>query len=165
MVTTQRQEHNMGSIKQQLRADLTDALRAKDEFAKSNVRMLMAAIKTEEVAGDSPRELSDGEEIDVVAKEQRKRRDSAETYAGAGRTDLADKEAAEAEFMARYLPVPLTRDEVKALVSEEVETLIATGETPSMKHMGTLVKTVNARAAGRAEGKVVAELVRGALNP
>ena len=154
----------MGSIKRDLKADLTDALRAKDEFAKSNVRMLMAAIKTQEVAGDSPRELSDGEEVDVVAKEQRKRRDSSETYAAAGRTDLAEKEAAEAEFMSRYLPVPLTRDEIQALVSEEVESVIAAGETPSMKHMGTLVKNVNARAEGRAEGKVVAELVRGSLN-
>ncbi len=154
----------MGATKKQLRADLTDALRAKDEFAKSNVRMLMAAITTEEVAGDSPRELSDAEEVDVVSKEQRKRRDSAETYAGAGRMDLADKESAEAEFMARYLPVPLTRDEVKVLVAEQVEALVSTGETPSMKHMGGLVKAVNARVAGRAEGKVVAELVRGALN-
>ncbi len=154
----------MGSTKQQLKSDLADALRARDEFAKSNIRMLMAAITTEEVAGDSPRELSDAEELDVVAKEQRKRRDSAATYADAGRSDLADKEAAEAEYMARYLPVPLTGDEVEALVAEEVAALRATGETPSMKHMGGLVKAVNARAAGRAEGKVVAGLVRSALN-
>lgn len=155
----------MGATKKQLRTDLTDALRAKDEFAKSNVRMLMAAITTEEVAGDSPRELSDAEEVDVVAREQRKRKDSAETYAGAGRTDLAEKEAAEAEFMARYLPAPLSRDDVKVIVQEEVDALVATGETPSMKHMGGLVRTVNTRTAGRAEGKVVAELVRAALNP
>ncbi len=154
----------MGATKKQLRADLTDALRAKDEFAKSNVRMLMAAITMEEVAGDSPRELSDTEEVDVVSREQRKRKDSSETYAGAGRQDLANKEAAEAEFMARYLPVPLTRDEVTAIVRDEVEALVATGETPSMKHMGGLVKAVNAKAGGRAEGKVVAELVRAALN-
>ena len=154
----------MGSTKQQLKSDLADALRAKDEFAKSNVRMLMAAITTEEVAGDTPRQLSDAEEVDVVAREQRKRRDSSATYADAGRADLADKEAAEAEFMSRYLPVPLTRAEVEALVRDEVAALVATGETPTMKHMGGLVKAVNAKAAGRAEGKVVAELVRGALN-
>lgn len=154
----------MGSTKRQLKSDLADALRARDEFAKSNIRMLMAAITTEEVAGDSPRELSDSEELDVVAREQRKRRDSAATYADAGRSDLADKEAAEAEYMARYLPEPLTPDEVQALVEGEVAVLTASGETPSMKHMGALVKTVNARAAGRADGKVVAGLVRTALN-
>ena len=154
----------MGSTKKQLKSDLADALRAKDEFAKSNIRMLMAAITVEEVAGDSPRELSDPEELDVVAKEQRKRRDSAATYADAGRSDLADKESAEAEYMARYLPAPLNTDEVEALVAEEVAVLRARGETPTMKHMGALVKAVNARAAGRAEGKVVAGLVRSALN-
>lgn len=154
----------MGSTKTQLKHDLADALRAKDEFAKSNIRMLMAAITVEEVSGASPRELSDPEELDVVAKEQRKRRDSASTYADAGRSDLADKESAEAEYMARYLPAPLTTDEVTALVAEEVAALRAAGESPTMKHMGALVKAVNARAAGRAEGKVVAGLVRGALN-
>lgn len=153
----------MGSTKQQLKSDLADALRAKDEFAKSNIRMLMAAITTEEVAGDSPRQLSDTEELEVVAREQRKRKDSAATYADAGRSDLADREVAEAEHMARYLPVPLNHQEVEALVSDEVGALRASGETPSMKHMGALVRAVNARAAGRAEGKVVATLVRNAL--
>ncbi len=154
----------MGSIKRQLKSDLADALRAKDGFAKSNIRMLMAAITTEEVAGDTPKELSDAEEVDVVAKEQRRRRDSSTTYADAGRSDLAEREAAEGEYMARYLPVPLTTDEVQALVAEEVASLRSSGETPSMKHMGGLVRAVNARAAGRAEGKVVAGLVRNALN-
>lgn len=153
----------MGSTKKQLKSDLVDALRAHDEFAKSNIRMLMAAITTEEIAGDTPVELTDVQEVDVVAKEQRKRRDSAAIYADAGRSELAEKETAEAEYMARYLPVPLSEDDVKAMVAEEVATLVAGGETPSMKHMGGLVKAVNARAAGRAEGKVVAGLVRNAL--
>ncbi|MDO5736263.1 MAG: GatB/YqeY domain-containing protein [Propionibacteriaceae bacterium] len=154
----------MGATKTQLKADLTDALRAHDEFAKSNIRMLMGAITTAEVAGDTARSLSDAEELDVVVKEQRKRKDSAETYADAGRTDLAEKETSEAEFMARYLPVPLTRDEVKVLVDAEVDALRTSGESPSMKHMGSLVKAVNAKVSGRAEGKMVAELVRAALN-
>lgn len=154
----------MGSTKRQLKSDLADALRAKDDFAKSNIRMLMAAITVEEVAGASHRELSDSEEVDVVAREQRKRNDSATTYADAGRPELAEKEAAESEYMARYLPVPLTTGEVETLVQEEVDAVRATGGTPTMKNMGALVKAVNARAAGRAEGKVVAALVRSALN-
>lgn len=154
----------MGATKQRLKADLTDALRARDEFAKSNIRMLMGAITVVEVAGESARSLSDAEELDVVVKEQRKRKDSAETYAEAGRQELADKETSEAEFMARYLPTPLTREEVADLVASEMAAVQAGGDTPSMKHMGALVKAVNAQAAGRAEGKLVAELVRGALN-
>lgn len=154
----------MGSTKRQLKSDLADALRAKDDFAKSSIRMLMAAITVEEVAGAEPRELSDPEELEVVAREQRKRNDSAATYADAGRPELAEKEAAESEYMARYLPTPLTTVEVQALVQEEVDALRSSGETPSMKNMGALVKSVNARAAGRAEGKVVAGLVRSALN-
>ena len=155
----------MGATKNQLKADLSDALRARDEFAKSNIRMLMGAITVAEVAGETARSLSDAEELDVVVKEQRKRKDSASTYAEAGRSDLSDKETAEAEFMARYLPVPLTRDQVAELVASEVAALRATEESPSMRHMGALVKAVNAKAAGRAEGKVVAELVKAALNP
>ncbi|MGV8845462.1 GatB/YqeY domain-containing protein [Tessaracoccus sp.] len=154
----------MAATKQRLKSDLADALRAKDEFAKSNIRMLMGAITVVEVAGDSAHSLSDAEELDVVVKEQRKRKDSAETYAEAGRQELADRETAEAEFMARYLPTPLTRDEVAAMVAAEMAGLRTRGELPSMKHMGGLVKAINAQAAGRAEGKLVAELVRAALN-
>lgn len=149
----------MAATKTQLKNDLADALRAKDEFAKSVIRMMMAAITVEEVAGDVARELSDEEEIAVITKEQRKRRDSAATYAEAGRPELAEKEEREAEFMATYLPAPMTEDEVRALVDEEV----AAVPEATMKHMGAIVKAVNAKVAGRAEGRLVAQLVRAAL--
>lgn len=149
----------MGAHKDRLKADLAGALRAKDEAAKSNIRMPLAAITNAEVAGDSAKQLTDDEELAVLTKEHRQRKDSAQTYAEAGRDDLATKEAAEAEFIATYLPTPLTEEELKAIVAEEV----AAFDAPSMKQMGQIVKAVNARVAGRAEGKTVATLVRAAL--
>lgn len=153
----------MGASKERLKTDLAAALRARDEVAKTNIRSLLAAIGNEEVAGAVARALSDDEEIAVITREQRKRKDSAETYADAGRQDLADKEQAEADFIAAYLPRPLTAEELGALVDDEVGAVLAAGETPTMKHMGRIVKAVNARAAGRADGAQVAALVRSAL--
>lgn len=154
----------MGASKERLKADLAGALRAKDELAKTNIRSLLGAIGNEEVAGDTARQLSDDEELKVITREQRKRKDSAETYAEAGRHDLADRENAEAEFISAYLPRPLTADELQALVDAEVAKVTDAGETPSMKHMGGIVRAVNQVAAGRADGATVAQLVRSALS-
>ncbi|MFT3889932.1 MAG: GatB/YqeY domain-containing protein [Arachnia sp.] len=151
----------MAATKDRLKQDLAAALRAKDEAAKTNIRMMMGAITVAEVAGDTARALSDAEELAVVAKEMRQRRDAAATYADAGRTDLAEKETAEADFISRYLPAPLTEEEIVALVDEAIAAL---GEAPTMKHMGAVVKAVNAKAEGRAEGKQVAALVRARLS-
>ena len=153
----------MAATKTRLKADLANALRAKDEFAKSIIRMMLAAITVEEVAGDVARELSDDEELAVLTKEQRKRRDSAETYAEAGRQELADKESAEAELIAAYLPAPLTAEELDELVAVEVAKIKEGGEPLSMKHMGPLVKAVNAVAQGRAPGAEVAARVKAAI--
>lgn len=153
----------MAATKTRLKAELAKALRAKDEFTKSTIRMMLAAITVEEVAGKVARELSDAEELAVITKERRKRLDSAATYAEAGRPELAEKENAEAEFMAAYLPTPLTDEELNALVEAEVAKVRAAGETPTMKHMGALVKAVNAAAAGRAPGAEVAARVKAAL--
>lgn len=147
----------MGASKDRLKKDLAAAMRAKDEAAKSTIRMVLAAITVEEVAGASPRALSDAEELEVIRKELRKRRDSAETYASAGRPELAEKETAEAELISEYLPAPLTADELEALVDEAFAEL---GEEPTMKQMGLLIKAVTAKADGRAEGKEIAALVR-----
>ncbi len=147
----------MGASKTRLKQDLAAAMRAKDEAAKTTIRSLLAAIHVEEVAGDAPRELTDAQELDVINQELRKRRDSAETYASAGRPELAEKETAEAEIISAYLPAPLTADELSALVHEAFAEL---DEPATMKQMGGLVKAVAAKADGRAEGKEIAALVR-----
>ncbi len=150
----------MAATKDQLKRDLTAALRAKDEHAKTTIRMMMAAISVEETAGRQARELDDAEELAVLTKEMRKRRDSASTYAQAGRQDLAERESSEAEFIAGYLPAPLSEEELDGIVAQEVDRIRDSGVVPSMRNMGAVVGAVNARAAGRADGAVVAAKVK-----
>ena len=154
----------MAELKDRLKADLVTAMKARDDAAKSNLRMAIAAIGVEEVAGDTARALSIEEETAVVTKEVSKRKDSAQAYAEGGRAELAQKELSEAEFLQQYLPAPLTEDELDQIVADEVAAAEeAAGEKPTMKQMGGIVKAVNARAAGRAQGSLVAAKVKASL--
>lgn len=150
----------MAALKDQLRTDLTTAMKARDTFRTGVLRMVLSAIQTEEVAGTSARELTEDEERAVVGRELRKRKESAELYQSGNRPELAEKELSEAELLSTYLPAALTEDEIDAMVAEEVAAL---GEGASMKQMGAVIKAVNARAKGRAEGGVIAAKVRAAL--
>ncbi len=153
----------MGALKERLRADLVVAMKARDEAAKSNVRMALAAIMNEEVAGKQARELADDEELRVITREVNKRKDSAQAYAEGGRPELAAKEAGEAEFLSQYLPAQLGDDEISAIVDARIAALAAGGEAPTMKQMGQVMKAVTAEIAGRADGRRVSEIVRAAL--
>ena len=154
----------MARIKEQLRADLTTAMKTRDEVAKSVIRMALAAIQYKEVSFDEARQLTDEEELAVITKEQRNRLESAKTYADAGRDELAAKESAEAEVLARYLPAPLTTGEVIEIVEAQIAATAAElGKAPNMKQMGAIVKAVNQQVAGRAEGKLIASLVKDRL--
>jgi uncharacterized protein YqeY len=154
----------MAAIKTRLKTDLVAALKAHDEARKSTVRMALAAIANEEVAGKAARELSDTEEQTVLAREVSKRKDSAAAYTSGNRPELAEKELAEAAILAEYLPQQLTEAEIAAIVDEEVAAVTATlGDKPSMKQMGLVMKAVTPRIAGRGDGKVAAGLVRAAL--
>ena len=151
------------SLKEQLRADLTTAMKAREELVSSTLRMALAAITTEEVAGKTARELTDDDVLAVLGKEAKKRREAAAAFDDAGRTDLADKERAEGEILARYLPQPLTDEEVRAIIAEAVAAAAAAGATgPSA--MGAVMKTVQSQVTGRADGAAVAALVRAALS-
>ncbi len=155
----------MGEIKNRLRKDLTAAMKQRDDFAKSTIRMALAAIQYAEVAGDQARDLSEAEEIAIITKEQRSRTESAQTYADAGRPELAEKEAAEADFLTRYLPQPLSQDELVAIVDAQMAATEAElGAKPTMRQMGAVVKAVNEKVAGRADGKTVAGLVKARIN-
>ena len=96
----------MAELKSRLRADLTDAMKAKDKLRTATLRMLLAAIQTEEVSGKEARELSDDEVLKVLAKEARKRGEAAEIYTQNGRGELAANEHAEARVIDEYLPTP-----------------------------------------------------------
>lgn len=154
----------MSELKERLQTDLVAAMKAKDDLARSTLRMAVSAIKNEQVSGKQARELSDSEVIGVLNREVAKRRDSAEAYTAGGRPELAAKELAEVEILQRYLPAALTEAELDAIVAEEVAAAAAQlGAAPTMKQMGLVIKAVNARAAGRAEGAKVAAKVKAAL--
>ena len=153
-----------GSLKAKLRADLTAAMKSRDELVKSTLRMTLTAIGTAEVAGTQARELSDDEVLKVIAKEAKKRAESAEAFAGAGRDELAAQERAEGEVLARYLPTQLSDDELATIARTAVdETAAELGEQPGPRQMGQVMRRANAAAAGRADGGRVAAAVKALL--
>ncbi len=147
------------SLKEQLQTDLTDAMRAKDDVVRATLRMVLTAVKDEEVAGSAARELSDDEVLRVVTREAKKRREAAEAFRSGGATERADRELAEGAVLERYLPQQLGDDELTALVREVVAETGASGP----RAMGQVMKAVGPRVAGRAEGGRVAAAVRAAL--
>lgn len=154
----------MTELKARLRSDLTAAMKARDTLTKDTLRMVLAAVTNEEVGGSTARELSDDEVMAVLNREVKKRKESAEAFHGAGRTELADKERAESEVIGRYLPTQLSDEDLNELVSAAVaEVADSTGAAPTMRQMGLVIKAVQAKAAGRADGARVAGRVKAAL--
>ena len=152
----------MSELKDRLRADLTTAMKGRDELRSSTLRMLLAAITNAEVAGKQPRELSDDDVIGVLSTEVKKRREAADAYHDAGRTDQAAKERAEAGVIVEYLPEQLSAEEVGALVTKTIETLGAGGD--GMRAMGKVMGALQPQVRGRADGAAVAAEVRRQLS-
>ena len=143
-----------------LRSDLVLALKNRKNDRIIVLRMLLAAIKNEEVAGKEKRELSNAEVITVLTREAKKRREAAEAFEQGGRTDRAAAERAEGEVIASYLPEQLTENEIKKLISETIAAVGASGPADMGKVMGTL----KSKVAGKADGAMVSSLVKAALN-
>lgn len=148
------------TLAEQLRSDLSEAMKSKDEVTVRTLRMVMAAIKSAEVAGSEAVELDDAAIIKVLQKQAAQRSDSAQAFADGGRTERAEAELAERAVIERYLPAALSDAELEAIVAEEVAGYA--GEPKAA--MGMVIKAVNARVAGRADGKRVAELVKAQLS-
>ena len=148
------------TLKARLRSDLTTSMKARDELRSATIRMALSAITNEEVAGDVARELSDDEVITVLGREAKKRREAAEAFAGAGRAEQAERERAEGRVLAGYLPAPLTDEELGDLVAAAVAETGAQGP----KAMGSVMKVLTPRVAGRADGSRVAAAVKAALS-
>lgn len=146
-------------MKQRLQDDLTAAIRARDELRSATIRLALSAIKTEEVAGKSARELSAGEIIAVLSKEAKKRKEAADVYRSAGAEDRAVSEEAELAVLAEYLPLALTSEEIEAIVKDAVAQAATAGLT-GMKAMGAVMKVVQPKTLGRADGAEVAALVK-----
>jgi uncharacterized protein len=147
------------TLKERLRSDLTGAIRGRDQVRAATLRMVLTAITNEEVAGSQARELSDDDVLKVLTREAKKRREASTAYSGAGRTELAAKEDAELAVVEGYLPNQLSDEELTALVAEAVAETGATG----IPQLGVVMKTVQPRVAGRADGARVAATVRKAL--
>ncbi|WP_203994936.1 GatB/YqeY domain-containing protein [Sphaerisporangium rufum] len=149
----------MSSLKDRLKADLTTSMKARDELRTRTLRMALAAVSTEEVAGKAARELSDDEVVKVLTREAKKRREAAEAFGGAGRAEQAKAEQDEQAVLEEYLPAQLSDEELDRLVAEAVAESGAEGP----KAMGQVMKVLNPKVAGRAEGGRVAQAVRARL--
>ena len=150
----------MGTLKDRLTDDLHSAMKSRDELTTSTLRMALTAVRNAETAGDAAKVLSDDEVLAVLGKEAKKRREAANAFAGAGRTDQAAKENAEGEILDRYLPAQLSDDEIADLVTGALRAGGFTGKA----QMGPAMKAAQAAVAGRAEGGRVAAEVRKQLN-
>lgn len=146
----------MPELKARLHTDLNAAMKARDELTVATLRMALTAVTTEEVAGKSARELSDDEVLRVLAREAKKRREAAEAFTAAGRAELAAREQAEGTVLDRYLPAQLGDDELVRLVAAAIAEVGAS----SPRDMGAVMKAVQPRIGGRADGKRVSDEVR-----
>ena len=152
----------MSALKDRLRSDLTTAIKGRDELRSSTIRMVLSAITNAEVAGKEARELSDDDIIGVLSTEAKKRREASTAFADAGRTELADKEQAEAAVIADYLPDQLSGEEIADLVTSVIAQTGAADE--GMRAMGKVMGVLTPQVRGRADGGAVAAEVRRQLS-
>lgn len=145
------------TLKEKLETDLSAAIKARDEVRARTLRMALTAVKNEEVAGKRSRELSDDDVVKVLTREAKKRREAAAAFADAGRDEQAKAERDEGAVLEEYLPAQLSDEELSALVADAIAATGASGP----RAMGQVMKAVNPKVAGRAEGgRVAAEVKR-----
>ncbi|MGB3773126.1 MAG: GatB/YqeY domain-containing protein [Rhodococcus sp. (in: high G+C Gram-positive bacteria)] len=151
-------------MENRIRTDLTTSMKAKDKLRTATLRMLLSAVQTEKVSGKQAHDLTDDDVLKVLAKESKKRGESAQIYTQNGRGELAAQEHAEARIIDEYLPTPLTDAELAdvadtaiAQVAEEI------GERPAMRQMGQVMKAATEIAAGKADGSRISAAVKARL--
>lgn len=147
-------------LAEQIQADLTTAMKARDRLTTSVLRMAIAAIKEARVAGEESRDLTDDDVVAILAKEAKRREEAATAFAEGGRPESAEKELAERDVLAAYLPTPMTEDELSALVHEALDE----GGFDDPSQMGLAMKAAVAKVAGRADGKAVSAIVKARLS-
>jgi uncharacterized protein len=145
------------SLREQLSDEMKTAMKARDELRLSTIRMIRSAVKNKDI--DLKRELSDQEIVDVLATLVKQRRESIRLFGEAGRTDLVEKEEKELAVLMQFLPRQLSREEVTTLI----DGVIAECGALSGKDMGRVMKALAPHVAGRADGKMVSDLVKGKL--
>lgn len=150
-------------LKSRIQADINEALRSGDELLKSTLRMALAAIMNAEVAGAQAVVLTDDQIINLLRSEVKKRAESAEIYAAAGRTELATKETQEMVIIETYLPAAMDAAALASIVAEEVANAAANGQEGA-RAMGAVIKAVKERVGAQADGSAIAAAVKSALN-
>lgn len=150
----------MSELKAKLQSDLNEAIKSRSTVVAETIRMVLAAITNEEVAGKEKKELSDAEVITVLTREAKKRREAAEAFEQGGRADRAASERTEGEVIAGYLPEQLSEADINKLITETIASVGAAGPSDMGKVMGAL----KAKVAGKADGALVSTLVKAALN-
>lgn len=148
----------MSTLKDQLHADLTASIKARDSLRSSTLRMVLTAVTNEEVSGKEARELSDDEVLTVLTKEAKKRREAAEAFEAGDRHEMAEKEKAEAAILADYLPEQLGAEEIAAIVAAAIEKTGAAAD--GLRAMGKVMGVVSPQVKGRADGGAVAAEVK-----
>jgi uncharacterized protein len=146
-------------LKAQLKSDLTVAMKARDEVRSSTIRMALTAVTNEEVSGKESRELTDDDVIKVLSKEAKKRREAVVAYTEANRPELAERETAELAVLDAYLPQQLSEAEIDAII----DAAIAESGAEGPRGMGAVMKIVQPKVAGRADGSTVAAKVKAKL--
>lgn len=147
------------TLRERFDADLKEAMRAKDQVRVDTVRAIKSAIKYKEVEGEA-KTLDDAGIVKILTSELKKRKEASEQFRAAGRTDLADKEEREAGIITAYLPQQMTEAEI----TQVVEAAIAESGAKTAKEMGAVMKLVQPKVAGRADGKLVSEIVKKKLS-
>ncbi|GAA3678983.1 GatB/YqeY domain-containing protein [Yimella sp. RIT 621] len=148
------------TLKQTLQSDLNQAMKSRDKVTAGALRMTIAAVKTAEVSGDTAKELTDDETLKVITKEAKKRREAADAYDAANRPELAEQERAELVVLEKYLPAQLSDAELDQMVAEAVTESGAT----NIGGMGKVMKILQPKIAGRADGGKIAAAVKRALS-
>ena len=146
-------------LKERLQGDLTEAIRSRDELRSGTIRMVLTAITNEEVSGKSARVLVDTEIITVLSREAKKRREAADAFRDAGHADRSERETSEGKIITEYLPEQLSEDDVKNIISDAITETGAAGPAG----MGLVMKAIQPKVAGKADGGVVSGLVKAAL--
>lgn len=146
-------------LAEQIQTDLTTAMKARDQLTTSVLRLVLAGIKEARVSGEGAHELTDADVQAILAKEAKRRDEAAAAFADGGRTESAEKERAERDIIARYLPAPVSEEQIAALVDKA----LTEGGFDSPAQMGLAMKAAMAEVAGQADGKVVSALVKARL--
>ena len=142
------------ALREKLSEDMKNAMKARDELRLSTIRMIRSAVKNKDI--ELKRELNEQEIVEVIATLGKQRRESIRLFTEAGRQDLVDKEEKELAVLLEFLPQQLSREEVAALV----EKIVAESGAQGAKDMGKVMKALMPHVAGRADGKMVSDVVR-----